>query len=612
MVDERLNAPSAMRFTDADSGDWRPGPLTRVGEAVAALFSSDPDEPGRQFRLPVIVTGVWLMALGAYAVGYFDRLGAEAAAGASRALPTLDLLFFAFAAVGPVLMLWMVVLLQARSARLSDAMTAQSESALALAATVASLHEAVETLSAGTRDKISDAATVLERDGAAAIGRLDDALAELTEKLDTGLLNAVMLLDRNLRERTAKADASLDAQRDALARRLDDDAERLASRLDDDAERLARMVEAQARGVEAAQLALGERIAASLTAHGNRFESGTAALLETLGAQLDEIAGNVDAALSRLAADLSQAQRNRHRELDADMRQRETRMHDAVEALARTIEGEVAPALGELRHALAETGRTVAANPPASAEALARLLGQAASREIAPERTALTTAIARLTALEEEAHRLMERIDRTARLNPLMETAAAPGALAAAAADPELPFAALPRGAGRAALDWTAVIHALDGRRVGASGRRAVDAVRADPDVAAVAELAAGIAAALAEDGLHVSDLSPVHAPAALWHRFALGERGGELAALAGIEDEIALAIVGARLRDDAGFRGLALRLATAYARLLGRAATQMGADPRLVELAETPAGRAFVLIATLTRAFQPVPLAAE
>ncbi len=628
MVDHRAEAPSALRLGGSrrpggPGGDaWRAGAVARAGEVLKGLFSSDPEGSGRLYRLPILVTGVWLMALGAYAIGYFDRLGDGLATGTVRALPTLDLLFFAFAAIGPVLMLWMVVLLQARSARLSDAMNAQSESALALAATVASLHEAVETLSAGTRGKIADAAAVLERDGAAAMARLDASLAEQAEKLDTGLTEATLMLDSNLRQRTQRADAALDAQREALARRLEADAEKLSRSIEAQArgleaaqqvlgERIADSLEAQARSLDAAQQMLGERIAASLDAHGNRFESGTAELLAGLGTQMADIGDRVDAALNTLAADLASAQRNRHRELDADMRQRETRMHAAVQELARTIEDEVAPLLGELRSALAETGRTVAANPPASAETLARLLGEAAMREIAPDRAALSTAVSRMTALEEQAARLLERIDRTARLNPLMDGSSDP-AQPPAGGLPELPFAALPRGAGRAVLNWTAVVHALDGRPVGEASRRTVDAASADPDVAAVATLAAGVAGALAEDGLHVADIAPVHAPAALWHRFARGDRGGELAALAGIEDEIALAIARARLRDDPAFRALAMRLVAAYMRLLARAAAEIGADPRMVELAETPPGRAFVLVATLTRAFQPVPVAAE
>jgi hypothetical protein len=184
---------------------------------------------------------------------------------------------------------------------------------------------------------------------------------------------------------------------------------------------------------------------------------------------------------------------------------------------------------------------------------------------------------------------------------------ALPVAPPAAAPTSELPFPALPRGAGRAALDWTAVIRALADDSPGEARRHAIARASADPDVAALIGLTRGIAAALADDGLYLSDLSPVHCPATLWARFAAGERGGEIAALAGIEDEVALAITRTRLRDDLEFRRLAMRLVAAYARLVERAAAEIGADPRLVELAETRPGRAFQLLADPVRALWPM-----
>jgi hypothetical protein len=595
MVDQPAEAASALGFTRTRARRRRAGPLTGATDWLTSLAAPDAEAWGRPLFVPVVVTGVWLMALGAYAVGYFERLSADAAAGATRALPTLDLLFFAFAAAGPVLMLWMVVLLQTRAARLSEALNAQSESALALAATVAGLYEAVESLRESTTARIADAAAAVERDGAAAMAQLDAALAEMVQRLDTGMMDAVAVLDRQLRERTARADASLEVQRDALARRLDEDAERLA-----------RAIEAQARGLEAAQAMLGERIEQSLVAHGNRFERGTTELLETLAAQLDEIGDSVNAAMSRLAADLASAQRNRHRDLDADMRKREVRLHDAVEEVARAIEGGVAPLLGDIRVALAETRQAIAVSPPATSGELGRLLGDAAKQEIAPERAALTEAVGRLAAIEGQARELIERIDRTARLNPYMDTSAATRPFESA--PPELPFSALPRGATRTTLDWTAVVHALGGRRVGEGARRIVEKAAADPDVAAVAELTQRVAAALAEDGLHLADIAPMHATAEPWHRFGMGERGEAVELLGAVEDDIAPAIARARLRDDPAFRDIALRLVVAYARLLARAAAEIGPDPRLVELADTPSGRAFVLLAGPTRALSAVP----
>ncbi len=151
---------------------------------------------------------------------------------------------------------------------------------------------------------------------------------------------------------------------------------------------------------------------------------------------------------------------------------------------------------------------------------------------------------------------MLAEIDRTSRLNPLMEPTMQDAMAAAPTADPELPFASLPRAGGRAALDWTAAIRALSGEAPGETRRPAIERASADPDVAALIELTREVAAALAEDGLYLSDLAPVHCPAALWARFAAGERGGDIVGLAGVEDDVALAIARTRLRDDTASGG--------------------------------------------------------
>lgn len=627
MVDHRADGHRSLAYIGERPG-WRSGLLDRVIGSIDGVVgwltgrgggqAGDDDGWTRSLRLPLAITAVWLIALGAYGAGYLARTGTET--GVTRALPTLDLLFFAFAVAGPLAMLWMVVLLHARSARLSEALATQSESALALAATVATLNEAVDRVTAGATDRLDDTTARVERDAQAALVRIDRVTRDLAAKLDAALLDSIVMLDRKLLERTARSEAALAAQREALERSLRDrvaatDAaleaqrEAISARLDADAARLARALEAAAQALIEAQDALAERIAAGLTERRAQFDRGIADLLSGLKGRLDAIGSHVDEALMGLANELAAAENARQKALEEGLGEREKRLQAGVDEMVQTVAVDVAPLLVDLRTALTETRRTVAANPPASAERLSALLGEAAERRIGPERAALTDAVGRIAALEEESRRLLAQIDRTARLNPLMTErgAAAPAPTREEAAG--LPFAILPQTLGRGALNWTAAIRALDGLPAGEAGRRAVKRAAGDPDIAALAALSAKIDAALAEDGLHLGDLIPVHAPAELWLRFAGGERGGEIDALAGIEDEVALAIARTRLRDDTGFRAAALRLVATYARLVARAAAELGADPRLVELAETPAGRAFMLLAGPTRALRPMPV---
>jgi hypothetical protein len=356
---------------------------------------------------------------------------------------------------------------------------------------------------------------------------------------------------------------------------------------------------------------LADRITSGFAENGARFDRQAAALLGSLQGRLDVVGERAEKALAAAAAELSAAQAARHRDLDEGFARRKTALTHALDAAARIVEGEIVPLISGLRQALAETRDSVAAHPPASAAELAGLLGDAAEERIRPERVALEDAVGRITALEDLARKMLAEIDRTSRLNPLMEPAG-PGPAVAPAAAAELPFPALPRADGRTTLDWTAVIRALSDESPGETRRHAIERAAEDPDVAALVGLTRRLADALAEDGLYLSDLAPVHSPAALWARFAEGERGGEMAALAGIEDDVALAIARSRLRDDPGFRRLAIRLVASYARLIERAAAEIGPDPRLVEIAETRPGRAFQLLAGLLHAFRPVPRVSE
>ena len=607
MVDERAESRGTFGFSQAPTEGWR----FAIADRLADWFeprrvwrdSHGSDDGVREgwltaHRAPLAMTAVWLGGLGIYAAGYAERMGDPGAVG--RAFPALDLLFFAFAAIGPVAMLWMVWLLQARAARLTEAVGAQSESALAVAATLANLHDAVESLAENTTARLADASARVERQSGATLARVDRATGELAERLEAAMLETMAKLDEGLRARASRFEKSLDAQRDALARRLDAEADRLA-----------RTVEAETHNLASVAETLTDRIAAGFAENGARFDREAAALLGSLRGRLEAVGERAEKALATAAAELAAAQAARHRDLDEGFARRKAALTHTLDTAARIVEGEIVPLITGLRDALAETRDAVAVHPPASAAELAGLLGDAAEERIRPERVALEDAVGRITALEDLARKMLADIDRTSRLNPLMEPAGLAPAVGPAGSPPasaELPFPALPCCESRTALDWTAAIHALSGESPGEVRRHAVERAAADPDVAALIALARGVADALAEDGLYLSDMAPVHSPAALWARFAEGERGGEIAALAGIEDDVALAIARSRLRDDEGFRRLAIRLVAAYARLVERAAAEIGPDPRLVELAETRPGRAFQLLAGLLHAFRPVP----
>ena len=112
-------------------------------------------------RLALGLSGIWAGALIAYGIGYFARIGSGA--GSVSVLPTLDLVFFIFAILGPIVMVWFAVAMLNRATHLSDAIAGQSESALALAATIDNLNDSVDALSTGTTGRLEQACDRMER-----------------------------------------------------------------------------------------------------------------------------------------------------------------------------------------------------------------------------------------------------------------------------------------------------------------------------------------------------------------------------------------------------------------------------------------------------------------
>ena len=534
-------------------------------------------------RTAVIVSLIWALALGAYGIGYYLRL--EGLEGGTRMLPTLDLLFFAFAVAGPIAMLWVVVNMLDRAERLTQSIDGQSESALALAATLANLNDSVDALSAGTTGRLEQACDRMEREAAASVAALDSNLRDASGRLDSALIDSVTMLHEQMLARDKEREARIERQRSAMETRLDEDARRLAL-----------AIETEVQALRETKELLTQKIEASFAETHSRLDDRIADVFARQESGLSETGKRVERALDGFAGQLAETQ----------------------DAQTRFLRTGLAEPIGDISARLAETRKSIAANPPATAEALADLLGKSAQSMVRTERQAIERALERIQILDERTSRMLDTIDRTSRLNPLMDAPDAPAKPAGlqlvtqTPGDNTLPFADLPRSAERAALNWTAVLHALSGTETRPGNRHVIERALADPDVAAVMALTAQVTAELAEDKVHVEDLALEHAPSALWARYGQGERGGDVLELAGTSDDVTEAIVRARLRAQPAFRALALRQVRSYAALIARAVDEIGADQRLVELAETNAGRCFMLLGGLTGAFGGTTMSAQ
>ena len=100
-----------------------------------------------------------------------------------------------------------------------------------------------------------------------------------------------------------------------------------------------------------------------------------------------------------------------------------------------------------------------------------------------------------------------------------------------------------------------------------------------------------------------MSDLPPDPAPAAVWRRFAQGERGSAIAPVGGIHDPVALDIASSLLDRDEIFRDTAHHFLRHFDAMLTRHLPQMD-DAQIAVLAETRSARAFMLLGRIAGTF--------
>ncbi|MEM7684840.1 MAG: hypothetical protein AAF293_08435 [Pseudomonadota bacterium] len=558
--------------------------------STAAFHRRGPDQSSAS-RLALVVSALWVAALAAYGVGYFTRLGTGE--GAVRSLPTLDLIFFAFAIIGPVAMLWVVVALLNRAERLSDAISGQSESALALASTINNLNDSVDALASNTTGRLEQACDRMEREAAASVVALDKALKASTEKLETALLDGVILMDSNMRERSERTGASMEQHQDEVTAVLKSAVAALQTAMKAEVERIGTVREGLAEAVDTGSAEVRAKIDSLLgeiaTSHSEGIKTANAA---------------VQASAETAAGDLASSVQARIDSIDERLRASNAEIAAVASDTSATVRKDLTDGVRALREDLEQVKGSVAAHPPASAEDLAALMGEAVHRIVSPERTALTQSVLRITALEEQARTLIEKIDRSSRLAPWMGEVAKTAPVVASHGNPALPLGEVPTSEERRALNWTSVVHVLAGLEAVPGTQGLIDETLRDPDLTALIRLRDQVIVGLGADGLFPDDVLPEHAEAAVWQAFVQQQNAEEVAALAGVNDNVANAIARGWLRRDPEHQQLAFRFVEAYRVLIARAVDDVGADSRLVELAETSAGRYFILLGGLLGVF--------
>ena len=622
MVDHRADDEQGLRFLVNSGNDehWgRPGVLDRVREWFDGILSparsghrSDDDrvganrapaQPGfevsdifRTNRFAIALSAIWTGVLIAYAIGYFTRLGSDG--GGVRVLPTLDLVFFIFAIVGPVVMIWFVVAMLNRAASLSEAISGQSESALALAATINNLNDSVDALTIGTTGRLEQTCDRMERETTTGIAQLDKALTSISEKLETALLDGVILMDTNLRDRAETLATKLSEQQTSLSRELQSNIRTVRTAL-----------ESEAKGVGSAQREMTERLDSTLIDTSKRLDRAIKDLTAQQKAGIGAASDSMEATANRLATSLAGTLAQQIATIDGQLKLANAELSASASETSTTLREDLGSAISKLGTEVEQIREGVAANPPATSEDLAALMGEAVHRIISPERSALTQSVLRITALEEQAKQLLERIDRTSRLAPMLEDPSGHDDKAQADTEGTL-FAALPVGKTRLNLNWTAVIHVLNNQEAVPGTREVIQRTVQDPDVADLIQMRDAILNALGDHGLFAEDIAPEHNGAAVWVAWARGERTERTATLASVRDDVSRAIARGWLRQSPANRVLALRFMQTYQRLLERAVADVGVDGRIVELADTSCGRLFILLGGLSAVFTQRPVA--
>lgn len=591
-------------------------------------------------KLPVLLSLIWIVALVGYAVGYFSLYEIE---GAASPPPTMNLLFFAFALAGPLAMIWGGTLIASRAGGLSAKLREQSDAARELAAELTDLKTAIDQQRGAIESSLATSLLTLEKQVEASVTEMagtvalltDDASQVLTKRnaaLEQSLARIENTMSTMISQRFQGVDEVLSSTSDRIDRHLVDQLAMLNKMLD---ARVSALDETISDGQKRIGMVMEKRALGTdgyLSAATERMEKMLAETTERLGQELDKRASKVDAALTEGTEQLGRHMVTNAEKVDQRLEESiarfekslaENRSHveaafarrgENLEQQNKLLETDIPGQLGMLHKSLGAMQASLAANPPVSDEALAGRLGKLAAEMVAPERKAVSELLDRVQGVEQQARDMLAQIDRTARLNAALDRLPLPEEQTPAIALPGLPFAELPEAGATGPLDWPSLLSTLDLPEARSDTARALQsAALNDRGISETLALAGEVQESLAEEGLFLQDLAPIHASAASWRSYADGKRTKKLThEMAGIKDDVALTLAQTRLRSEPAFRDLALRFVASYQRLIARGAGEEGAGARLLELAETKSGRAFLLLGQLTGAFEKAADPAE
>ncbi len=153
--------------------------------------------------------------------------------------------------------------------------------------------------------------------------------------------------------------------------------------------------------------------------------------------------------------------------------------------------------------------------------------------------------------------------------------------------------------------EWTDLVRALDFPKDAQDfeGFRALQTVLKYRPLAQMLQSAEDVLTLLSQEGVYMDDLPIEMGSPDDWRRFMNGQRGPSVGSVFGIRDENAMDLTRSLLKSDTIFRDTALFFQRRFDRVLAEFARD-ASDERILELADTRSGRAYMMMTKLNGTF--------